>query len=108
MVERGREGLKRILIECLKKEEGEAMPDRLLYAYQALKGLSKRGLLELAEGCDEIEVIRKRYYDWNDREVMIFLKLKGCGKSEDIAPRGRRAEGGDGNPPRPIRCFRCG
>lgn len=39
---------KKIIIECLRKE-GVATPDRLLYAFQALQGLSKRSLMEIVE-----------------------------------------------------------
>jgi len=99
--------VKKVLVGCLGKEGGEATPDGLLYAYQKAQGLSRRELLKLAEECDEIEVIRQRYYAWNDCEIMIFLKLKGCGKGEAITPRGRRAEE-ENDPQRPIKCSRCG
>jgi len=45
-MEKSREELKKILIKCLKREEGEATPDRLLCAYQRLQGLSKEELLK--------------------------------------------------------------
>jgi len=35
--------------------------DRLLYAYQALRGLVRGELLKIAEECEEIEVVKKRY-----------------------------------------------
>lgn len=43
------------------EEGGEATLDRLLYAYQALRGLSGKELLKIAEECEEVEVIKRRY-----------------------------------------------
>jgi len=37
------EEVRRILVECLRREEGEAAPDKLIYAYQALRGLGRGG-----------------------------------------------------------------
>jgi len=76
------EGVRRILVECLGKEGGKATLDRLLYAYQALRGLDRGELLKIAEGCEEIEVVKKRYRPWDDRETVIILRLRSFeGKS---------------------------
>jgi len=40
--------------------------------------------LKIAEGCEEVEVVRKRYRPWDDRETVIILRLRGFeGKSDD-------------------------
>jgi len=62
---------------------GEAILDRLLYACRALKGLSRKELLRVAEECGGIEVIRKRYRPWDDGEVIIVLRLRGFESRSD-------------------------
>jgi len=42
-----------------------------------LKGLDREELLKMAEGCEEIEVVKKRYRPWDDRETVIILRLRG-------------------------------
>jgi len=80
---RDRNEVKRILVERLGREGGEAILDRLLYAYQALRGLSGKELLKIAEECGGIEVIRKRYRPWDDGEVIIVLRLRGFESRSD-------------------------
>jgi len=58
--------VRRILVECLGREGGGATLDRLLYAYQALRGLDRGELLKIAEECEEIEVVKRRYRSWNE------------------------------------------
>jgi len=59
--------------------------DRLLYAYQALRGLDRKELLRIVEECREIEVIRRGYKPWDDGETVIILMLKGFeGKSDPL------------------------
>jgi len=65
------------LVECLEREGGEATLDRLPYAYQALRGLDREELLKIAEECEEIEVVKRRYRPWDDRDTVIILRLRG-------------------------------
>jgi len=101
MVRDGEE-LKRILVECLEKEEGEATQDGLLHAHQRLKGLSRRELSELAGEFEEIEVLRKRYRPWDERDVTIILRLKGFEGKSDPAHMSREV-----NVDRPLAFIRC-
>jgi len=98
--------VKRMLVECLEKEGGEATPDRLLYAYQALRGLDRGDLLKMAEECQEIEVVKRRYRPWDDEDATIILRLKGFeGKRDDA----RISEDVDLDGPRAfISCRSCG
>jgi len=80
---RDRDEVRRILVECLGKEGGEATPDRLLYAYQALRGLDRGELLRVAEGCGEIEVVKRRYGPWDDRDTVIILRLRSFEDKSD-------------------------
>jgi len=86
---RDRSEVESMLVECLGKEGGEATLDRLLYAYQALKGLDREELLKMAEGCEEIEAVKKRYRPWEDRETVIILRLKGFEGESDNGRVGR-------------------
>jgi len=49
----------------VSREGREATLDRLLYAYQVLRGLNIGELLRIAEECEEIEVVKRRYRPWN-------------------------------------------
>jgi len=56
---RDRDEVKRMPVECLGR--GESMLDKLLYAYQVLRGLDGGELLEMVEKCEEVEVIKRKY-----------------------------------------------
>ncbi|MCX8187835.1 MAG: hypothetical protein N3F65_04410 [Nitrososphaeria archaeon] len=71
--------LAKILVECLRREGGEATPDRLLYAYRSLQGLTRERLLEVAEGCGEIEVVHKKYRGLDERDAVTILRLRELG-----------------------------
>jgi len=98
--------VRRILVESLGKEGGEATLDRLLYAYQALRSLDRGELLKIAEGCEEMEVVKRRYRPWDDRDVVVILRLRGFeGKSDPTHISGDV----DLDEPRAlIRCRSCG
>jgi len=46
--------------------------------------LDRGELLKIAEGCEDIEVVKKRYRPWDDRETVIILRLKGFEGKNDL------------------------
>ncbi|MEM3921786.1 MAG: hypothetical protein QXG25_02750 [Nitrososphaerota archaeon] len=83
----GLDEYRRLIIECLVKEGGQATPDRLLCAYSCLKDLSKRQLMSIVEGMPEVEVVKVVYYPNVDQEI-IFLRLKELPNQARDAERG--------------------
>jgi len=79
------ESVKVALVEALKREEGVATAERLLYAYHRLRERfrSVEELLEFVEEnlVDEVEVGEHRHYPYRDDvEKTVYLRLKNPSK----------------------------
>ena len=81
------ESVKVAIVEGLKKEEGEATAERMLYAYYKLKTRFRnvRELIEFVEEnlVDEVEVREHRLYPYrDDLGKVILLRLKNPPEEE--------------------------
>ncbi len=81
------ESVKVALVEALRKEEGVATAERLLYAYHRLKERFRNveELLEFVEEnlADEVEVREHKHYPYRDDvERVVLLRLKNPQKGE--------------------------
>jgi len=81
------ESVKVALVEALKREEGVATAERLLYAYHRLRERfrSVEELLEFVEEnlLDEVEVEEHRHYPYRDDvEKTVYLRLKNPQKGK--------------------------
>jgi len=56
---------------------------------QAVILLDKGKLLRIAEECQEMEVVKRRYGPWNEVDVTIILRLKGFEGESDPARMSR-------------------
>jgi len=98
------EGVRRVIVEALRREGGEATADRLIYAYIGIRERFRNSgeLIEFVKKnlADEVEVIEETLYPYRDDvERAIFLRLKGMGKARlvRIVRRvGEAVEGGEG------------
>jgi len=79
------EEIKMVIVEALRREEGVATAERLLYAYHRLRERfrSVEELLEFVEEnlLDEVEVREHRHYPYRDDvEKTVYLRLKNPSK----------------------------
>ena len=79
------ESVKVAVVEALKREEGVATAERLLYAYHRLRERfrSVEELLKFVEEnlLDEVEVREHRHYPYRDDvEKTVYLRLKNPSK----------------------------
>ena len=81
------EEVKMAIVEALRKEEGEATAERMLYAYYKLKTRfrSVRELIEFVKEnlVDEVEVREHKHYPYRDDVgKVIYLRLKNPSEGE--------------------------
>ena len=81
------EEIKMVIVEALRREEGVATAERLLYAYHRLRERfrSVEELLEFVEEnlLDEVEVREHRHYPYRDDvEKTVYLRLKNPQKGK--------------------------
>ena len=81
------ESVKVVVVEALRKEEGVATAERLLYAYHRLKERFRNveELLKFVKEnlVDEVEVREHKHYPYRDDVgKVIYLRLKNPSKEE--------------------------